>query len=760
MHDLKYFFVALLAATTALMNGCGGGGAGGGSTGPVPGSPAIIIQPANRSASVGDTVEFTVAATGNAPLAYQWYRNGQAVADATSSAYLIAQASSLNANDKYSVVVSNPVLPSGTASGTATLGVTPAAGINLVAGCIPAVNPPAGIDGTGALAIFVSPVGVIADPDGSVYVADSFGTRRIGSDRKVTTLAQRPYGVTDSAGNIYTYDIYNHTSRTIIKTAPDGSATVFAGNQAEFISRIPVDGTGAEARFSDISDLAIDTSGNLYVSEVANVIRKITPAGVVTTLAGKAYEIGSADGSGAAARFRAPGPLTADAAGNVYVVDFGVLRKITPAGVVTTLAGMPGVFDSKDGVGPAAGFYDPADVVVDARGNLYVAETDGVRKVTPEGMVTMFAGKAGSVGYADGAGPEAQFNYPRGIAIDPSGNLFVADSGNHVVRKIAPDGTVTTYAGRVPQTAYDTCTGSTDGDPWSARFNRPGSVAADAAGNAYIADTKNHTVRKIDTNGTVTTLAGVTGTPGYIDGPASSARFNHPVDLSLDAAGNVYVFDSYNRVLRKISPTGTVDTVPGTLATLGLYIESFANDAAGNIYGCDTYIHKILPDGSNTTVAPIYGAGCRKIAVDAEGTVYVAHVKTYYPVGQSRWAGYAAISKVSRDGVVTPIIDRPGTTNPLEEPTGLAVDQSGNIYVTDAGRHAVLKITPSGSVTSLAGRPTLTFPGGSGATVGTKLGPFPGSFTLPVGAALSGSGSDSKLLLLDMDAVLSIALRP
>jgi hypothetical protein len=240
-------------------------------------------------------------------------------------------------------------------------------------------------------------------------------------------------------------------------------------------------------------------------------IRKITLAGVVTTLAGSAGVSGSADGTGSAARFSSPGGVATDSGGNIYVTDAAAtIRKITPSGVVTTLAGSASGRGSEVGTGSAASFNRPAGVAADSGGNVYVADTDNstIRKITPAGVVTTVAGSAGLRGSADGTGSAARFNSPWGVATDSSGNVYVADSRNDTIRKITPAGVVTTLAGSAG------FFGSEDGTGSAARFNSPWGVATDSSGNVYVADSGNHTIRKMTPAGVVTTLAGLPGLKG------------------------------------------------------------------------------------------------------------------------------------------------------------------------------------------------------------------------------------------------------
>jgi len=215
----------------------------------------------------------------------------------------------------------------------------------------------------------------------------------------------------------------------------------------------------------------------------------------------------------------------------------------------TTLAG-DGLTGSNDGPASAAHFYFPASAVVDSLGNVYVADSENstIRKMTPAGAVTTLAGLARSYGSTDGTGSAARFDHPYGVAVDNAGDLYVADTRNHTIRKVTPDGIVTTLAGQAQQA------GSADGFGGAARFQGPLRLAADNAGNIYVADSGNHLIRKVTATGTVTTVAGLAGNSGSADGTGDAARFNYPEDVAVDAAGNLYVADSFNAAIRKVTP--------------------------------------------------------------------------------------------------------------------------------------------------------------------------------------------------------------
>lgn len=247
--------------------------------------------------------------------------------------------------------------------------------------------------------------------------------------------------------------------------------------------------------------------------------------------------------------------IAADASGNLYVADMmaHVIRKVTPAGVVTTFAGS-GSQGSADGTGTAASFNYPDSLAVDGSGNVYVADTSNnmVRKITPAGVVTTLAG-ATTQGSIDGTGSAARFWMPSGLAIDASGNVYVSDGNNNMIRKITPAGVVTTLAG-------STTSGHADGTGTAASFNFPRGIAVDSAGNVFVADAWNYMVRKITPAGVVTTVAGST-TSGSTNGIGTAATFSSPHGIALDASGNLYVTDA--DMIRKITPTAEVSTLAG-----------------------------------------------------------------------------------------------------------------------------------------------------------------------------------------------------
>ena len=506
-------------------------------------------------------------------------------------------------------------------------------------------------DGMGTAARFYYPYGIVRDSAGNLFIGDFNNStiRKITPAGVVTTLAglALTYGFTNGLGgaarfnglahlgidggdNLYVADYWNNAIR---KITPAGLVSTLAGNGTSGSD----DGIGAAARFSNPRAVVADASGNVYVGDTnSSTLRKITPAGVVTTLAGAAGQDGTANGVGTAARFHYIWSLALDPSGNLYagddsnhavrkiapdatvttfigkILDFGstdgsvdaarflypdgvcvdaqfntyvsdtnnhTIRKISVLGQVTTLAGSPGQSGTADGVGNAARFYFPRGISVDGAGNLYVCDTynDRIRKIMPNGAVSTYAG--GTAGFLDGTGAVAKFSRPTGITLGTGGNLYVADFGNHSVRKVAPGGVVTTVAG-------NGTIGSADGTGATARFYYPRGIGSDSLGNLYVADTSNHTIRKITPGGTVSTLAGTPGTSGFADGAGAAANFFNPRGVTVDPIGNVWVSDFNNRSIRKIAPGGVVSTLLGSAVTQkSSSTGSFANAGLGYPYG-------------------------------------------------------------------------------------------------------------------------------------------------------------------------------
>lgn len=514
------------------------------------------------------------------------------------------------------------------------------------------------------------------------------------------------------------------------------------------------DGPGSGARFAFPSDVAVDRIGNLYVADTTNdTIRKITPTGVVATLAGQAGLTGAADGLGEAARFNAPQGVAVDSFGTVYVADTGndLIRKITPAGVVTTLAGLAGVSGSTDGLGSDARFALPVSVAVDSFGRVFATE-DGsprIRQIAPDGTVTTLTNLTGepedlafqslrglavdtggnllvadmlrerivritptgvvtSLRTADGT--VAWFERPQKLAIDAAGNVYAADSIRREVRRLTASGELTVFT-KLP-VALPPDYGE---PPW------PDGIAVDALGNVFVADTSNSAILRITPDGVLSTVAGFGPAFGSADGMGSAAQFFYPAGIALDASGVLYVADSASHLIRKIAADSAVTTLAGRPGGARFnYPTAVAVDPAGNVYVADTnnsMIRKITPDGMVTTFAGMEGTvgnadgpgtaatfrHPRSLAVDAAGNVYVADEHYYYTV--PRQVTSAEIRKITPAGEVSTVVVLGQVLGIPVAPTAvsLAVDRAGTLYAAASDTATLYKVAPDGTVTVLAG---------------------------------------------------------
>jgi sugar lactone lactonase YvrE len=308
-----------------------------------------------------------------------------------------------------------------------------------------------------------------------------------------------------------------------------------------------LDGSGSAARFDAPEGIVLGADGNLYVAERGSAtIRKVSRQGVAVTIAGNAGTPGSADGARGAARFNEPTRLDIDIDNNLYVTDTGnsTIREVSASGAVTTLAGRAGECGSVDRNAGNARFCKPQGITLDRNGNLYVADTMNhtIRRIDRANNVTTVAGVAGACGSADGRGAQARFCEPQDIRVDYHGNLYVADTANSTIRRISPSGEVRTIAGAAGQ-----C-GSADGQGTNARFCRQAALTIDGTGNLFVADTGNGTIRRIATSGQVSTVAGVAGTQNVVLGPLPGS-LNTPRGITVLAEGSLAT-TSQNMVLR------------------------------------------------------------------------------------------------------------------------------------------------------------------------------------------------------------------
>jgi sugar lactone lactonase YvrE len=373
-------------------------------------------------------------------------------------------------------------------------------------------------------------------------------SRRIGPLMLCATLAACGGGVAVGFGYTdYDDDHHDRPNRPDRPTAETGIFLIAGGLCPTCGGSL--DGSGSSARFDGPDGIVSAPDGNLYVAEKNSAtIRKVSTQGVATTFAGSVGAIGSSDGAGSGARFNAPTRIEADADGNVYVTDTGnsTIRKITAAGAVSTLAGAAGACGSADGDARTARFCSPQGIALDRQGNLYVADTlnHTIRRIDRANVVTTIAGAAGQCGSSDGRGGAARFCEPQDIDVDSAGYLYVADTANSTIREIAPNGEVRTIAGAAGQ-----C-GSADGTAGSARLCRAAGLTLDGTGNMYVADTGNGTIRRITVSNAVSTVIGVPGSQNNVLGPLPGG-LNAPRGITALGAGTLAV-TSQNLVLKLV----------------------------------------------------------------------------------------------------------------------------------------------------------------------------------------------------------------
>ena len=547
------------------------------------------------------------------------------------------------------------------------------------------------VDGSSAKASFNSPLGLAVDSSGSIYVGDS-GNNSI---RKVVLAPPiNLVSTVQGLGSIYI------TTPALITAVQDAT-----------VSLVPLPAkvtTYASVTFGFGLGIGLDPARNIYVADQGSrVIRKIDTSGISTVFAGNGNH-GYAEGQGTSASFRYLSGLAVDTAGNVYVGDSQNhrIRKISPTGNVTTLAGS-GVVGAADGQGTSAQFNLPNGVAVDSAGNVYVA--DGlnfrIRKISPTGNVTTLAGS--TQGFANGQGTAAQFSGGTGIAVDSLGNVYAGDYFNRRIRKISPSGNVTTLAGSGDQALVD-------GIGTAAKFIGPYGVAVDTAGDVYVADLTTYAaIRKIDKNSNVTTILNTQYT-----------QEDNIIFIALDSAKNIYYPKSsgINLVTPPVPaaggfvvPSELISTNRGLgnyyISTSGLQstLNSFGPGAASNL----TSSIDGLFGGAQTMVTTLAGStqgsangqgtaaqfsGVRGVAVDSAGFIYVADESN-------------RILKIDRNSNVTTLAgsgvsgcnDGQGINAQFNLPTGIAVDSAGNVYVGEEINNRIRKISPSGSVTTLAG---------------------------------------------------------
>jgi sugar lactone lactonase YvrE len=567
------------------------------------------------------------------------------------------------------------------------------------------------------------PLGVAGDAKGNLYIADEVHCRirRINSTGVISTFAgtglcgfsgdggsalsamnDGPTAVAvDRQGNVFLTDPGNHRIR---KITPSGIITTVAGNG---VSGYSGDGGPAtQASIGSPNGLAVDASGNLYIGDsFFYVVRWVDTAGNIHTAAGNGTYGFSGDGGPAtAAQLAGATSVAADGSGNLYIADTSNdrIRKVDSSGTITTWAGN-GTSGNTGSGGPATGAaLGFTSGLLVSGGKLYITASSNVWSMDQSSqIITLIAGNANGTAGFNGDGLPAlstSFFDPEGMAVDHNGNLLIADCDNNRIRRINSTQIVSTIAGGYLG----------DGGPATAATLGlaflGGHTATDAAGNLYIADINDNRVRKVAPNGTITTIAG-TGVSGYSGdgGPATSATLNTPYSVAVDSSGIIYIGDG-NGVIRKVDTTGTITTYVATAT--------------------------VVPPWGGTITIPVYAYG---LAVDASGSLYAANF------------GYGVILKIAPDlsgTIVAGVLFSFGyngdgiaaTQASLDLPTGVAVDRSGNLYIADWENQRIRKVDTNGTISTVAGNGIEGFAGDGGQATSAEL-------SLPTDVALDAKGN-------------------
>jgi sugar lactone lactonase YvrE len=598
-----------------------------------------------------------------------------------------------------------------------------------------------------------SPQGLAFDKAGNLYIAESGANRirKLSTDGTMTTVAgngtagyagdggpainaqlNHPTGIAiDSAGNLYIADRGNYRIRMV---SAGGIINTVAGNGQTGPYNLGDGGQATNAQISFAESVAVDSHGDLYIADRMNGrVRMVDSNGVITTVAGDgSFGYGGDGGTATSAELNQPSAVAVDSSGNLYIADSGNsrIRMVWPIGTISTFAGTGIQGYSGDG-GQATGAQIAAwGVTVDSAGKLYIYGGDSrLRMVWPDGIISTMEG--GSVPPGSTVALRTQLQYPEGLATDPNGYVYFAEAGNHVVRRLGTDGTLTVVAGNgTPGYSGD------GGSAIGAQLNSPSAVAVDASGNLYISDSGNNVIRKVGADHTIGTIAG-TGTgvcPG--SGAATATQLLDPAGLAIDSKGNLYIVDSGHGCVLEITPAGQVSTIAGgsapnadvflsdqtTANATTLYVpQGVAVDSSGDVYIADTgnaCIRKVKPGGTIAVVAGngVFGyagdggaatsaqlSAAWSVAVDAAGNLYIADTLN------------ERVRRVGTDGTISTIAGNgtpgysgdgcDGTQAELNTPWSVAVDSNGTIYISDWGNQAIRMLRTGTDQSGGHGRP-------------------------------------------------------
>ncbi len=719
----------------------------------LPAQPVITNQPSSQTVVLGGNATFNVGVSGTGPFTYQWQLNGTNLPN-----NIVTTIAGGNLNNR--LPATNTILNAPTSVAVDAVGnifiadtynnVIRKVDTNGLAQIVAGIGA-GGFAGDGGLATnsFMSqPNGLAVDTNGTIYFADSNNSRirKIDTSGNITTVAGNgsfsgagsvatntglnfPYGIAlDSAGNFYIADTFYQIIR---KVTPSGAMSTVAGM---YSSPPGYGGDGLSATLAQLNQpngVAVDKSGNIYIADTYNQrIRKVTlSTGRISTIAGTGTAGYSGDGASAtSAKINNPNAVCLDTNGNIYIADTGnhCIRKITN-GIISTVAGNGTAgFSGDGGTAISTNLAFPTGIAADQFGNLYITDaSQRVRKVAANGIMTTVAGNKLN---DDASASNATLNVPAQVAQDADGNFYIADGANHRIRKIDTNGIISTFAGNgLPMYAGD------GGLATNASMYFPNGVALDAVGNVFISD-QSRRIRKVDTNGVITTIAGKGTSIFSGDGGAATNAGFFPYALAVDKLGEIFIADNANRRVRKVDTNGIITTVAGNGSFSSSYSgeggqatnaamsspSCLALDITGDLFiGCFSAF-RILKVDTNGIISSVAGNGSFGdsgdgglatnaqlvspfgLTTDANGNFYFADSSN----GRIRKVGTnGIITTVVGNGTLLPPVDNvPGSTAGLSSPRGMMVDGAGNLWFTDQGNNRLRKV----SYLDYAGQPTFT----------------------------------------------------
>jgi sugar lactone lactonase YvrE len=620
-----------------------------------------------------------------------------------------------------------------------------------------------GDGGPAALALFNNPQGIAVDHSGNIYVADTGNSlvRIITPDGNINLFAgtvlygvpvagysgdggsavgnaaqaggelDLPVGLAlDAAGDLYIADSANNAIREV---TVGGNIQTIAGlgpTQPGFSGDTTA---AAGANLNGPLDVAVDSNNNVYIADTNNAnVREITAStGIINTIAGStaivtgavvlAFGYAGDGGTAITAELAGPAGVAIDTTGNIYIATYADnrIRVVNGKGIINTFAGNSGYGFSGDG-GPAlsAQLSAPRGIGLDSANNLYLADrwNNRIRKIAGGNISTIAGNGQANFGGDGGPATSAQLSYPDGVGIDHAGNIYFSDLLNNRVRMITPTGTISTFAGN-GLAGF----GGDGGAATSAELSQPAGLAVDSSGNVYIADSNNSVVRKVNTQGIISTVAGTGGVEGYSGdgGAATKAALMAPLAVAVDASGNLYIADYYGWIREVNGSTGAISTIAG----------NGTNGYSG--------------DGGQATAAQFYNP--LGVAVDSSGNVYVADSGN----GAVRMIANGIISTIAGNGTLSYTGDGgPASQAELSAVSSVAVDAQGNIYVADSSNNAIRLFPLGGTISTIAGNGTQGYTGDGGtATVAELNNPRALAVTSSGNVYFADTGNNSIRLL-------------